>query len=77
MQYQLDRRRHRAQPRDTRRKVAALVESGHLARSPEGEICYPIERQQDPATLDFVRRQLEAVLRFANEAVRDGVLVPA
>jgi hypothetical protein len=61
----------------TRRKVNHLVESGHLARSPEGEICFPIERQQDPATLDFVRRQLEAVVRFANEAVRDGVLTPA
>jgi hypothetical protein len=61
----------------TRRKVAALVEAGHLARSAEGEISYPIGRQQDPATLDFVRRQLEAVARFANEAIRNGVLVPA
>ena len=60
----------------TRRKVNALVESGDLARTPEGEICYPIGRAQDPATLDFVRRQLEAVVRLANEAVRDGVLVP-
>jgi hypothetical protein len=61
----------------TRRKVAALVEAGHLARSGEGEISYPIGLQQDPATLDFVRRQIEAVARFANEAIRDGVLVPA
>jgi hypothetical protein len=61
----------------TRRKVNVLVESGHLDRSPEGEICFPIERQQDPAILDFVRRQLEAVVRFANEAVRDGVLTAA
>lgn len=61
----------------TRRKVNALVEAGFLARSPEGEISYPIERQQDPATLDFVRKQLEAVARFANDALRDGVLVPA
>jgi len=59
----------------TRRKVNALVESGDLARSPDGEISYPIARQQDPATLDFVRRQLEAVARFANEAIRDGVLI--
>ena len=61
----------------TRRKVNALVESGDLVRTPEGEICYPNERAQDPATLDFVRRQLEAVVRLANEAARDGVLVPA
>jgi hypothetical protein len=61
----------------TRRRVNALVEAGDLTRSPDGEISYPRERQQDPATLDFVRRQLEAVARFANEAIRDGVLVPA
>ena len=61
----------------TRRKVNALVEAGHLARSPDGEISYPLELQRDPATLDFVRRQLEAVARFANEAIRDGVLTPA
>ena len=61
----------------TRRKVGALIERGFLGRCARGEICFPAERQQDPATLDFVRRQLEAVVRFANEAVRDGVLVPA
>lgn len=61
----------------TRRKVNALVEAGWLARSTDGEISYPTDRQQDPATLDFVRRQLEAVARFANDAIRDGVLVPA
>ena len=61
----------------TRRKVNALVEAGYLARSPDGEISYPTELQQDPATLDFVRRQLEAVARFANEAIRDGVLTAA
>ncbi len=61
----------------TRRKVNALVESGYLVRSAEGEISYPPGLQQDPATLDFVRRQLEAVARFANEAIRDGVLTAA
>lgn len=61
----------------TRRKVSALIERGYLSRSPEGEICFPRERQQDPATLEFVRKQLEAVARFANDAIRDGVLVPA
>lgn len=61
----------------TRRKVNALVEAGYLARSGDGEISYPIGRQQDPATLDFVRRQIEAVARFTNEALRDGVLTAA
>jgi hypothetical protein len=61
----------------TRRKVNALVEAGYLHRSADGEISYPKELQKDPATLDFVRRQLEAVARFANEALRDGVLTPS
>jgi IclR-like helix-turn-helix domain-containing protein len=61
----------------TRRKVNALVEAGYLTRSEEGEISYPIARQQEPATLDFVRKQLEAVARFANDAMRDGVLTAA
>jgi hypothetical protein len=61
----------------TRRKVNALIEAGYLVRSDEGEISYPTSRQQDPATLDFLRKQLEAVARFANDAIRDGVLTPA
>ena len=61
----------------TRRKVNALIETGYLDRSGEGEISFPTQRQQDPATLDFVRRQLEAVARFTNEAIRDGVLTAA
>jgi len=51
----------------TRRKVAALVEAGHLARSAEGEISYPIGLQQDPATLDFVRRQRSEERRVGKE----------
>ena len=61
----------------TRRKVSALIERGYLNRSPSGEICFPASRQQDPSTLDFLRRQLEAVTRFANDAIRDGVLKAA
>lgn len=61
----------------TRRKVNALIEAGYLHRSDEGEISFPVGRQQDPSTVDFVRKQLEAVARFANDAIRDGVLVPA
>jgi hypothetical protein len=61
----------------TRRKVGALIERGYLARSPEGEICFPAARQQDPATLEFLRKQLEAVARFANDSIRDGVLKAA
>ncbi|HEX9965862.1 MAG TPA: hypothetical protein VGB04_12880 [Allosphingosinicella sp.] len=61
----------------TRRKVSALIERGYLSRSPEGEIGFPPERQQDPATLEFLRKQLEAVARFANDSLRDGVLKAA
>jgi hypothetical protein len=61
----------------TRRRVNTLVEAGFLTRSEDGEVSYPIERQQDPATLDFVKKQLEAIARFANDAIRDGVLKAA
>jgi len=61
----------------TRRKVNALIEAGYLARSDEGEISYPASRTQDPATFDFVRKQLEALTRFANDALREGVLTAA
>jgi IclR helix-turn-helix domain len=61
----------------TRRKVSTLIERGYLARSSGGEISFPAHRQQDPATLEFLTRQLEAVARFANDALRDGVLKAA
>jgi hypothetical protein len=61
----------------TRRRVGALIERGYLARSAGGEICFPTHLQQDPATLEFLARQLEAVARFANDALRDGVLKAA
>ncbi|HEX8309594.1 MAG TPA: hypothetical protein VF645_14375 [Allosphingosinicella sp.] len=61
----------------TRRKVSSLIERGFLGRSPAGEIGFPPHRQQDPATLEFLNRQLEAVTRFANDALRDGVLKAA
>ena len=61
----------------TRRKVSALIERGYLCRCPRGEICVPASREQDPAMPDFLRRQLEAVTRFANESIRDGVLKAA
>lgn len=61
----------------TRRKVSALIERDYLARSEQGEICFPAARQQDPATLEFLSKQLEAVARFANDSIRDGVLKAA
>lgn len=61
----------------TRRKVGALIDRSYLCRSEEGEIGFPAERQQDPATLEFLRKQLEAVARFANDSIRDGVLKAA
>jgi len=61
----------------SRRKVSSLIERGFLCRSDQGEIGFPAARQQDPETLEFLMRQLEAVVRFANDSVRDGVLKAA
>ncbi len=57
-----------------RRRVAALVKEGMLARSERGEIFYPIGQMQNPETGKLVRKLLEAVLRFVNESVDDGVI---
>ena len=55
-----------------RRRVNKLVKSGDLIRSENGEIAFPLGRMQDPATAALVRKQLEAVVRFVNEAMKDG-----
>jgi len=57
-----------------RRRVNALVKSGALIRSSNGEIAFPLGRMQDPATALLVRKLLEAVTRFVNETVKDGAL---
>ena len=57
-----------------RRRVNKLVRSGELIRSENGEIAFPLGRMQDPATARLVRKQLEAVTRFVNEAMKDGAV---
>src|SRR5688572_19595258 len=57
-----------------RRRVNALVKAGALIRSEGGEIAYPLGRMQDPKTAALVRKLLEAVVRFVNESVKDGVV---
>jgi hypothetical protein len=58
----------------TRRKVNALIGSGYLRRSDEGEISFEADVLQRESTQGLIKQQLEAVARFANEAIRDGVL---
>ena len=57
-----------------RRRVNALVKAGALIRSEGGEIAFPLGRMQDPATALLVRKLLEAVVRFTNESIKDGVI---
>jgi hypothetical protein len=57
-----------------RRRVNALVKAGGLIRLKGGEIAYPPGRMQDPQTAELVRKLLEAVVRFANESIKDGVI---
>lgn len=59
-----------------RRRVHALIDGGSLIRTNSGEIALPPEKVQDPSALQLVRKQLEALARFANDSLRDGVLVP-
>lgn len=57
-----------------RRRVERLIEIGSLIKTAEGEIALPPDRVQDPAALALVRKHLEAVTRFVNDSLRDGVL---
>jgi hypothetical protein len=59
----------------TRRRVDRLLEGGMLIRTASGELALPPERVHQPAALELVRKQLDAIVRFTNELVRDGVLV--
>jgi hypothetical protein len=59
----------------TRRRVEALIRDGSLIRRESGDIALPPDKVQEAAALELVRKQLEAVVRFANESLRDGVIV--
>ena len=58
----------------TRRKVDSLVEKGLLVRLDNGTITFAPGVVQQQSTQELVRRQLEDVIRTANDLVRDGVL---
>ncbi len=57
-----------------RRRVNALVKAGALIRLEGGEITFAPGHIQDPAVAQLVRKLLEAVVRFVNESIKDGVI---
>jgi len=59
----------------TRRRVETLVRKGILIRTETGDFALPPDRVQQPSSVELIRRQLEAVVRFANDCLRDGVLL--
>ena len=58
-----------------RRRVQDLIGGGSLIRTESGELALPPEKVNEDSALELVRRQLEAVTRFANDSLRDGVLL--
>ena len=58
-----------------RRRVQDLIDGGSLIRTESGEIALPPDKVNEDSALELVRRQLEAVTRFANDSLRDGVLL--
>ena len=58
-----------------RRRVQTLIQSGSLIRTEAGEIALPPQKVQERSALELVRRQLEAIVRFANDSLRDGTLI--
>jgi hypothetical protein len=61
----------------TRRKVNALAEAGILQRSADGEVSFVPGTGRNDSTVELLRTQLEAIVRFTNDSIRDGVLRPA
>lgn len=58
----------------TRRKVDSLIERGILVRLDNGTITFAPGVIQARSTQELVQRQLEDIVRTANDLVRDGVL---
>jgi hypothetical protein len=58
----------------TRRKVNGLIDLGYLQRAADGEIALMPGILAREATQALAMHQLEAITRFVNEAMRDGVL---
>ena len=58
-----------------RRRVQDLIGRSSLIRTEAGEIALPPEKVSVDSALELVRRQLEALVRFANDSLRDGVLL--
>lgn len=58
-----------------RRRVQDLIGGGSLIRTDAGEIALPPRNVNQDSALELVRRQLEALVRFANDSLRDGVLL--
>jgi len=61
----------------TRRKVNGLIDSGYLQRTSDGEIALMPGILARDVTQALARHQIEAITRFVNEALRDGVLTAA
>lgn len=58
----------------TRRKVASLIDQGLLQRSEDGSIGFTPGSLQKASTLQLVRRQLDAVVRLANDLIKLGIV---
>lgn len=56
-----------------RRRVRQLLETGSLVRTDSGDIALSPGKVGQDSAADLVRRQLEALAKFANDSLRDGV----
>jgi capsid protein len=57
-----------------RRKVNELIDAGLLVRTGRGRLRYTPGFSQLPSVSELVRKQLEGVVRVANDLIRDGIL---
>lgn len=59
----------------TRRKVNDLIEAGFLTRAARGLLRYRPGSIHGEDMLLLIRKQLDAIVRLANDLARDGVIV--
>ena len=58
----------------TRRKVDGLIEQGLLVRAADGTLTYASGIIQEETTYVLIRKQLDTVVKTANDLIREGVL---
>lgn len=59
----------------TRRKINELIEAGIVLRTSRGRLRFNPDTREVHRVVELVRRQLDVLVRAANDLMRDGVII--